>query len=379
METRKLGKIKEDISLLGFGAMRCPRLGEGFDLEQIRDMFDAAVNAGVNYYDTAYVYDNGQNEKLLGELLIDRYPRDRLYVADKMPGWKVSKGGGAAEMMDILDESLERLHTDYVDFYLIHSLSGESWPKLVEKGVGDFLARLRESARVRYIGFSFHDLPEQLPAIVDFFDWDFAQIQLNYFDWEGDQRARGQYEYLTRRGLPVISMESVRGGSLATLPEDALAEAAPRTSSSPAALALRWVASLPNVLTALSGMSSLPQVEENCRTFRDFQPLTAAEYQAVERVMACLREREAVLCTACRYCEDQCPQNIDIPRAMAGLNTHRALQNQASLYNYLRMVKAGQQPRDCLACGACREHCPQKLDIPAHLAELAQALAKHGL
>jgi len=379
METRKLGKIKEDISLLGFGTMRYPRLEQGFDMEQLRAMFDWAMQAGVNYYDTAYVYDNGDSEKLLGQLLVDRYPRDRFYVADKMPGWLLPKGAGATDMMDFLDESLERLHTDYADFYLIHSLSGESWARLVDKGVGDFLARLRESAKVRYIGFSFHDLPARLPAVADFFDWDFAQIQLNYFDWEGDQQAKGQYEYLTRQGLPVISMESVRGGSLAALPEDALAALTPHTAFSPAALALRWVASLPNVLTVLSGMSTLAQVEENCRAFRDFQALTAAEYQAVEEALACLRQRELVLCTACRYCAGQCPQHIDIPRAMKGLNIHRTLQNRASLYNYIRLVKQGQEPTACLACGACREHCPQKLDIPAYLAELVQSLGEHGL
>ncbi len=378
MEKRQLGKIKEEISLLGFGAMRLPRRDGDYDLPELKAMLDTAMAGGVNYYDTAYIYDNGNSEKILGELLVDRYPRERFYLADKLPGWRLPKGGGPAEMRAILEESLERLHTDYLDFYLVHSLSGESWAKLVEKGVKDFLAELRESGKARYIGFSFHDAPESLPGIVAAFPWDFAQIQLNYLDWDGEQQARAQYDYLTAQGVPVVVMEPVRGGSLAQLPPDALSELEGVAASAPALLALRFAASQANVLTVLSGMSSRAQVAENCQGFRDFQPLSAAEQQAISRVLARLNERELVLCTGCRYCEADCPRKINISAAMNGLNHYLTLPNRAALNNYIRQIKPGQQPQDCLGCGVCQTHCPQKIDIPQHLADLAKALAENG-
>lgn len=367
----KTGRIREDVSLLGFGTMRLPMNDSGIDRTALTEMFDAAMAAGVNYYDTAYVYYQGESERMVGELLVDRYPRDSFFLADKMPGWKLPEPATEQDMWDIFETECRNLHTDHIDFYLIHSLTGDAWRKLLDQGVLRFLQMLRDSGRVTYLGFSFHDDPKELPAIAEAWDWDFAQIQLNYFDWEGAQNARAQYEYLISRGLPVISMEPVRGGTLAKLPDEAAGILKSAGFRHPAHAALKWVASLPGMLTVLSGMSDLAQMEDNCRLFSEEPGLTAAEQKAVKDALAVLAKVDFVPCTGCGYCLSECPQQIDIPEAMNAVNEYRQFRNGACLYNYDRLLKPGHHPADCLDCGACAAVCPQHITIPAHLAWLA--------
>ena len=376
MKKRSLHKIQEAVSLLGFGTMRYPMLGEEIDRESLRAMFDLAMEQGVNYYDTAYVYHGGLSECMVGELLVDRYPRESFFLADKMPGWKLPKEATAADMMAIFHEQQQRLHTDYIDFYLIHSLDQEAWQTLLDQGVLDFIRQLREGGQVGHIGFSFHDQPEQLKPILSAVDWDFAQIQMNYYDWQGEQNAEEQYRILTEAGLPVIVMEPIRGGALAELPAEGQKHLAEAGFQSGAEAALRWVASHENVLTVLSGMSSLEQMAENCSLFRDFRPLSAAEAEGIEKALAVLNAHEFLPCTGCRYCCEECPQGIEISKALKARNEYTSFQNKAALDNYQRLVKPGHHPKDCRFCGACARVCPQGINVPEEMVKLADLLQR---
>ena len=376
IEKRNLSPIKEAVSLLGFGTMRYPMLGQEIDRETLRAMFDLAMSQGVNYYDTAYVYHGGQSEVMVGELLVDRYPRESFLLADKMPGWKLPQQATAQDMMDIFHEQQRRLHTEHIDFYLIHSLDLPAWEKLLTQGVLDFIQQLRESGQVSYIGFSFHDDPESLRPILAATKWDFAQIQLNYYDWQGEQNAAEQYRILSEAGLPIIVMEPIRGGALASLPEEGQACLEKAGMSSGAAAALRWVGSKEQVLTVLSGMSSLPQMEENCATFQSFRPINEEEEAAIQGAVAALNNRSFIPCTGCRYCCDECPQGIDVSKALKAKNEYLSFQNAAALNNYYRLLKPGERPQDCRCCGACARVCPQGIDVPTEMVKLAEELQR---
>lgn len=376
MEKRSLHKIKTPVSLLGFGTMRYPMQGEEIDKKSLQTMFDQAMEAGVNYYDTAYVYHGGQSECMVGELLVDRYPRENFFLADKMPGWKLPADAGPADMMGIFKEQLQRLHTDFIDFYLIHSLDQEAWQRLLSQGVLDFIRQLREGGQVGYIGFSFHDQPAQLLPILSAVDWDFAQIQMNYYDWQGEQNAEEQYRILCEAGLPVIVMEPIRGGALAALPAEGQQHLAAAGFGSGAEAALRWVASHENVLTVLSGMSSPEQMAENCRIFQAFRPIGAEEEAAVQKALAVLNAHEFLPCTGCRYCCEECPQGIEISKALKARNEYTSFQNKAALDNYQRLVKPGQHPRDCRFCGACARVCPQGINVPEEMVKFAEILRR---
>lgn len=362
------------ISRLGFGCMRFPMAGEQIDKPQLRKMIDYALDGGVNYFDTAYMYHDGESEVALGELLVSRHARDRFLLADKLAGWKIPDDGGPAAMMRMVDQQLKRLQADHIDYYLVHTLSEKSWNILLKKQVLLFLEQLRASGKVGEIGFSFHDDAQVLPAILDAYAWDFVQLQINYYDWQGKQDARGQYLQARQRALPVVVMEPIRGGTLAALPGRALAALSTGGGDSPAALALRWCASLPGIRTVLSGMSDIAQLMENMAVLeRDFRPLGEREYAAVERILQVLAEKELIPCTGCRYCAPECPQQINIAGLLNAVNEARQFENDKLLSNHIRDLAQGKRPEDCIACGRCHEACPQKIDIPAEVAAVAGA------
>ncbi len=375
MYTRTYKTEGPELTLLGLGCMRLPTKAEGdktvIDEEKALAMVDVAYKSGINYYDTAYFYHDGASESFMGKALA-RYPRESLHIATKMP---ISFLKEEADLERIFNEQLDKLQTDYFDFYLCHALSADGFAKMEKLGTYEFLARKKAEGKIRRLGFSFHDSPEVLKTIVDAHEWDFVQIQLNYLDWEM-QRAGEQYQVLTDAGLPVVVMEPVRGGALADLGEEgnAVLKAA-RPNWSPASWALRYVASLPNVMMVLSGMSSMEQLTDNIATFGDdFAPLTEAEQAVLAEALAAFRKRTFVPCTGCKYCSE-CPMSIDIPTVFTRYNQYALHKHAPAFAKHLEALPEGSRPADCLSCGLCAERCPQHIAIPELMSRIADITA----
>lgn len=374
MEKRAFGKTGEEISLLGFGCMRLPLLSEDtkdIDRASAEAMVDYAYAHGVNYFDTAYTYHGECSEPFIGEVL-SKYPRERFKLATKMPVWLLEKEEDAVHYFS---KQLERCKVDYFDFYLIHSLNAERIEHIERLKLYDYLLREKERGRICNLGFSFHDAPELLNGLATRIKWDFAQIQLNYLDWE-IQNAKLAYEILTKNNLPVIVMEPIRGGTLANLPEASRAILAGQDAgASPASWAMRFAASLPNVLTVLSGMSTMEQVEDNVRTMSDFKPLTGEEREALERSLAEYRRAGAIPCTGCRYCMD-CPAGVDIPSNFAIYSQYKITGVKFAMEIQYMTLGEAKQASNCVNCGKCVPLCPQFINIPEELKKVAAAAAE---
>ena len=366
------------LSRLGFGAMRLPLLPgrkepTAIDEAQVDAMVDYAMAHGVNYFDTAHPYHGGLSERVLGRSLA-RYPRQRWYLADKYPGHQIAPRYDPAA---IFEEQLERCGVDYFDFYLLHNVYENSIQVYMDPqwGILDYFVEQKRLGRIKHLGFSCHG---GLPTLARFLDYcgdkmEFCQLQLNYLDWTL-QQGREKYDLLTARGIPVWVMEPIRGGRLAALTGgqmDALRRLRPPDRA--AAGARRFLQGLPNVKMILSGMSSLEQMVENVDTFTQDQPLTEAEAAALLELAEGMKD--AVPCTACRYCCDGCPLGLDIPAMIAACNEARF-----ALSSNVRMrfdaLPEDKRPAACIACGKCSRTCPQGIDVPAVLKELAQAIEK---
>lgn len=371
METRRYRDTDLQVSLLGMGCMRLPKLDpekEDIDYEKAQEIIDYAYAHGVNYFDTAYGYHGGKSELFVGQAL-EKYPRESFLLASKMPIWCVKEKG---DVERIFEEQLQKCRTDYFDFYLFHAQNAANFAKCQEFGVYEFLSKMKAEGKIRRLGFSFHDTPEVLRHICDTYSWDFAQIQLNYLDWEM-QDAKGQYELLTERGIPVIIMEPVRGGTLASPCEaaDTLFREA-RPDKSVASWAIRFAASLPNVLTVLSGMSNMEQVQDNVETMTGFEPLTEKDRTVIAAALDAYKKKDTVPCTGCRYCMD-CPFGVDIPGVFKVYN-HYAVEKDKELFlKEMEQFSPASGPEHCVACGNCMKHCPQSIQIPEHMKEI-QAL-----
>ena len=373
MEKRNLGKLGIDVSLLGFGCMRFPTTKEGkIDEAEAEKMLDYAISKGVNYIDTAYPYHNGESEPFVGKVL-KKYPRDSFYLATKLPVWAVN----TLEDVDrIFEEQLERLQTDHVDFYLMHAMNRGSWEKMVSIGCVEHLEKKKAAGQIKYLGFSFHDGYEAFEEILNYRDWDFAQIQLNYMDTEEQAGMKG-YELAAEKNIPLVIMEPVKGGSLAAFADDIMDKYhALDPEASAASFALRFVGTLPNILTVLSGMSTMEQVEDNLRTFTDFKPLSDKEQEVIRDVVALLRSRVQNGCTGCRYCMP-CPAGVNIPGCFGAWNTYHMYQN----YNVVRWkweqeIGETQQAKNCIQCGKCEKACPQHLSIREDLKKAQADLDK---
>lgn len=357
------------LPLLGFGLMRLPQKDGKIDYETAETMVDQAMQAGCNYFDTAYIYHDGESEKFAGKIL-SKYPRESYYLTDKMPLWVTNK---VEDVEKVFNEQLERCQTDYFDFYLLHSVNEDNWKKNLDFHTMEFLQKMKDEGKIKKLGFSFHDTPEFLQKVVDSFPWDFAQIQLNYLDWEL-YRSREQYEILTEADIPVIIMEPLRGGSLATLSPDAneiLKNADP--DSSIASWGFRYVASLPNVLCVLSGMSLPEQMADNIKTFAPLNPLTEDERKILDAALETHKKYLAVPCTACRYCMP-CPATIDIPKIFALYNRYKVIGGKWQFQNLYKEIPKTSTSAACLSCGKCAQHCPQKIDIPNMLRKIDEEL-----
>ena len=356
-----------NISKLGFGCMRFTgREDNTIDIEYTSKMIDAYMQAGGNYFDTAWAYPN--SEAALRKALVERYPRDSYYIADKCVAWTCCNGPEDLEKQ--LQESLENLGVEYFDLYLMHNLGGVRTAKFEEYNTWDFVKSVKERGLAKHIGFSAHCTPEELEKfITDYPEAEIVQLQVNYLDWDSPSfRERECVEIARAHGLPVAVMEPVKGGLLAD-PSKAvkaiLDEAMPNDSYATAAL--RFAASVDGVYTTLSGMSTVEQVEDNMRVFADFQPLTADEQDAIKRAQVAMTESGIVPCTGCDYCAKVCPQGIGISGAMTALNYYINFEDPYAANYQLGFVvrfNAGKKmPSECIRCGACEEACPQGIKI----------------
>ncbi len=372
MEKRNFERLGISSSLLGFGTMRFPMTAEGKIDEPLSEkMIDLAVSAGVNYFDTAYPYHNGASEPFVGKVLT-KYDRGAFYLATKMPHWQVKSLDDAKR---IFDEQLSRLQTDYIDFYLLHSMNWEAFEKMVSLGVVSLLEKLKAQGKIKYLGFSFHSTFEDFKKILTFRDWDFCQIQYNYMDTEEQPGQRG-YELTKKLNIPLIVMEPIKGGALAVLAPDLDAKLKTLDPyASAASYALRWVASHSNVKVILSGMSSMSQVEDNLKTFGAFVSLNEKEASTLDQIRYDIRERVGNDCTGCKYCMP-CPFGVDIPGNFSIWNQYRMFQNfQLVKRNWeIRKSQKG-SPTTCTECGDCMPRCPQHIDIPGNLKIVQQELS----
>jgi uncharacterized protein len=373
MNYRSFPESDENLSILGFGCMRLPLLSDSpadIDIEQSKAMVRSAIDRGVNYIDTAYPYHGGKSEGFVAEVLQDGY-RQRVKLATKLPCWLVN----CREDMDrLLNEQLDRLATDHIDYYLLHALNKSSWEKMLSFGVIDFMDAAVADGRVIHMGFSFHDDLDTFKTIIDAYDWDFCQIQYNFLDTHVQAGTEG-LSYAYDRGIGIIVMEPLRGGSLtSTLPND-IAQIWSNTSvqRTPAAWALRWVWDDPRVTVVLSGMSDQLQVDENITIAQQAAPhsLTSDEHASIAQVKELYLQKIAVPCTACGYCMP-CPHGVNIPEAFRFYNDAMMFETIEQQKDAYRRNFADHMAERCIACGECEPQCPQQIPIIKALSEVSR-------
>lgn len=365
----------EALSLLGYGCMRLTRKGRSIDLEKAESEIMAAFRAGVNYYDTAYLYPG--NEVALGQILEKNGIREQVHIATKLPHYLVQKSSGLDR---IFDEQLRRLRTDYVDYYLMHMLTDlAEWERLKSLGILEWIEEKKRKGVIRNIGFSYHGNTDNFLKILDNYDWDFCQIQYNYLDEHTQAGAKG-LEAAAARGIPVIIMEPLRGGKLVNLLPEEAKKALARSGRgwTPAEWAFRWLYNQPAVTVVLSGMNSLEMIEENVATASDARAgaFTEADHAVIEQVRQLIRETERVGCTGCRYCMP-CPKGVDIPGVFRSYNAMYAESKWSGRWQYIQNVAMTKEPTfasQCIGCGKCESHCPQGLPIREKLKEADRAL-----
>jgi predicted aldo/keto reductase-like oxidoreductase len=367
--------LGKDIPKLGFGLMRLPMLGEQIlmgeqiDIEQTKAMVDKFLAAGFTYFDTAYGYNSGKSEEAAKIALVDRYPREKFQFATKLPAWAGAKNADEAKQMFFT--SLERTGAGYFDFYLLHACGAERTKPFDDFGLWDFVLEQRKKGLIKHAGFSFHDTADVLDDILTKHpEMEFVQLQINYADWNNPAvQSRKCFETAKKHGKPVIIMEPVKGGLLAKpvpLVAKILQEANPHVS--PSSWAIRFATSLDNVITVLSGMSDIKQMEDNLATMSDFHPLSDAEYAVIERVRDALNAIENIPCTKCSYCVKGCPQEIAIPDIFDTMNQYLVfgnLETAKSLYGFC--TQNGHTAGTCVECGQCESVCPQHIGIMQEL------------
>ena len=368
-------KYGNKLSVLGFGCMRFTRKGNGIDTDKAEKELMAAYEAGVNYFDTAYIYPG--SEAALGEILERNGIREKVNIATKIPQFMVRNREGLDKYFD---EQLSRLRTTYIDYYLMHHVTDVAmWEKLKAVGVLDWIRAKKESGAIRNIGFSYHGNTENFLKVLGDYDWDFCQVQYNYLDEVSQAGVKG-VKAAAERGIPVVIMEPLRGGKLVNmLPKGALeAMKASGRGWTPAEWGLRWLYDQPEVTVVLSGMNSVEMVEENCRTASEALAghLTEEDRAVLEVVKKNIREKEKVGCTGCRYCMP-CPKGVDIPGIFRCYNAMYTESKSLGRFQFAQTVGLTKQPAfatQCVQCGKCEQHCPQNIPIRQKLKEADKAL-----
>ena len=368
-------KYGNKLSILGYGCMRFTKKGNSIDIARAEKEIMAAYKAGVNYFDTAYIYPG--SEEAIGEIFERNHIREKINIATKLPQYMV---GSRKQLDKYFNEELARLRTTYIDYYLMHHVTDVAmWEKLKKVGIVDWIAEKKASGEIRNIGFSYHGNTENFLKVLNDYDWDFCQIQYNYLD-EVSQAGVSGLRAAAAKGIPVIIMEPLRGGKLVNmLPKGALA--AMKKSGrgwSPAEWGLRWLYDQKEVTVVLSGMNSLEMVKENCRIASEAEAghLTEADFETYEAVKKSIRANEKVGCTGCRYCMP-CPKGVDIPGIFRCYNTMYIESKSEGRFQFAQTVGMTKEPAfatQCIKCGKCEKHCPQNISIRKKLVEADKAL-----
>jgi len=365
------------LSALGMGCMRLPVTDEknsSIDKSATREMIDYAIKNGVNYFDTAWGYHDGESENIVGEILSE-YPRDSFYIATKFPGYDVSN---MTKVEEIFEEQLKKCRVDYFDFYMFHNVCESNIEEYLDRqyGIYDYLMKQKENGRIRHLGFSTHGTLDTMKRFIDAYgkDMEFCQIQLNWIDWKM-QNAKAKVEMLKEQGIPVWVMEPVRGGKLATLEEEYANELRTlRPDATPAEWSFRFLQSIPEVVVTLSGMSDMKQLIENIATYGEEKPLSEKETEKLFSVADAMTSQTTLPCTACRYCTTHCPMELDIPNLIDLYNEH-----VYSGGGFLAPMAIGSLPDDkkpsaCLSCRACEAVCPQNIKISEMMSDFVEKL-----
>lgn len=359
------------LSRLGMGNMRLPLIegGKDADIDYVKgqEIIDKVYEAGVNYYDSAYVYHSGQSEVFLGKAL-KKYPRDSYYITTKY------NVGANPDYKATFEEQLKRFDEEVIDFYLIHCVMDGNVDTYLTNGCIDYFLEQQKLGKIKYLGFSSHGSPATLEKMASHHDWDFAQIQLNYFDWLFGT-AKEEYEILVNKNIPIMVMESIRGGKLAKLSDDAeklLKDMHPDWST--ASWGFRWLKSLDGVQVALSGMTYLDNVIDNVNTYSDETGLTEEEKDVLYKACDLFHKHLSIPCTGCKYCVDGCPVEINIPAVLHAYNDFK-IDGWPAL-KALKNVETKGKPQDCIGCGQCLAHCPQSIDTPNLMIEISKVLDK---
>ena len=367
------------LSALGMGCMRFPCVdgdNNKVDIDTTRKMVAYAIEQGINYFDTAWIYHGGQSERVIGEILSE-YPRDSFYLADKFPGYDLSMMG---KVREVFETQLERCKVDYFDFYLFHNVCEKNIDGYLDPkyGIFDYLTEQKKKGRIRHLGFSTHGSLNTIKRFLDAYgtDIEFCQIQINWLDWHF-QNAKAKVELVASYGIPVWVMEPVRGGRIAKLePEYEAKLKALRPDATIPEWAFRFLQSIPEITVTLSGMSNFEQLRENIATYEKFDKLTDAEMAALFEIADAMISKTALPCTACRYCTDHCPQGLDIPRLIELYNEH-VYSNGGFLSELgLEAIDVSKHPSACIGCRACEQVCPQGIKISEMMRDFADRLSK---
>ena len=365
------------LSALGMGAMRLPVIdGDDARIDEsaAQKMVDYAMEHGVNYYDTAWGYHNGNSELVMGKAL-SKYPRDSYYLATKFPGYDLSN---MDKVEEIFEKQLEKCGVEYFDFYLFHNVCEMNIDAYLnrEYGIFQYLMKQKQAGRIRHLGFSAHGSVEVMKRFLEAYgkDMEFCQIQLNYLDWSF-QDAKGKVELLNQHNIPVWVMEPLRGGKLASLTEEETAKLKElRPEETVPAWAFRFLQSLPSVTVVLSGMSDMTQMQENIRTFEEDKPLNDGEMKALLQMADEMVSKIALPCTACHYCVSHCPQELDIPGLLALYNEHCFTGGGFIAPMAMSAIPEDKRPNSCIGCRSCEAVCPQQIKISEAMADFAQKL-----
>lgn len=368
--------LGENIKKLGFGLMRLPKTGEAIDIEQTKKMVDMFLEAGFTYFDTAWAYPG--SEDAIRQALVERYPREKFQLATKNAAWINCKT--REEAVNQFETSLKQTGAGYFDFYLLHNL-GESRTKYFDDyNMWDFVQEQKAKGLIKHVGFSFHSTPEELDEILNAHpEMEFVQLQINYADWDYPAvQSRRCYEVARKHGKPVIIMEPVKGGMLANPPESVqkiLKDAEPEMSV--ASWAIRFAAHLEGIITVLSGMSNVEQMQDNLSYMKDFKGLTAAEEATLKEAQEALAKFPLIPCTTCNYCAKVCPMNIGVSGSFTAMNYYTLYKDLAAAKHQANWLVTGhgkKKAAECIKCGVCEKACPQHIKIREELVKVTETL-----